>query len=84
MDDEQITTSVRPTDIMHGDIYDAEYVSSGNRVVDLEPIVAHGHFITAEQFADAVDTTSINGRSSIKYSNEMINLFFPLTTTYMQ
>ena len=35
LDDKIITTSIRASDIYYQPIYDANYVSTGNRVVDM-------------------------------------------------
>ena len=67
MDEEIITSSVMPEDIRYRKSYDAKYVPTGNRVVDMQPIIENG-FIPASEFNNAIDACHINGRSSIKYS----------------
>ena len=82
-----ITTSIRPSDILYSENYDADYEpaasKTGNRVIDIkEP--ASG-FLAVLDYTHAVAVgTHADSRSSIKYggSNTEINLFFPMTTTY--
>ena len=55
----------------------------GNSVFDMVATSSHG-FVQAATYAAvttqaAEDTT---GRSSIKYTSDETNLFFPITTTY--
>ena len=81
-----ITTSIRPSDILYTEIYDADYeTTSGNRVIDIkEP--AWG-FLVVTDYANAINAGgNAEGRSSIRYggSNTEINLFFPMTTGYKQ
>ena len=84
MDEEIITTTTRASDILYKDVYDAKYTVSGNRVVDMQANNNGFGFISKYEYNNAIDTTSPNGRSSIKYSNEKINLYFPITTTYLK
>ena len=84
MDEEIITTTTRASDILYKDVYDAKYAYSGNRVVDMQANENGLGFISKYEYNNAIDTTSPNGRSSIKYSNEKINLYFPITITYLK
>ena len=97
MDGETITTTAKPTDISYDKKYDAKYaklapadpadplVDTGNRVLDIvSPTYADGIIATTD-FSNALNAGGHgNGRSSIKYSKSEINLFFPITTTYMK
>ena len=78
-----ITTSIRPSDILYSEHYDADYeLVTGNRVIDIkEP--ATGFLAIADYTSAKAAGTDALGRSSIKYggSNTEINLFFPMTTS---
>ena len=41
-------------------------------------------FIPAQEYWNVLDVTIPTGRSSIKYSSDNINLYFPISSTYSQ
>lgn len=84
MDGETITTETTPTDILYKKVYDAKYAGV-NRVFDIVSPTYSDGIIAITDFTNALNAGGhASGRSSIKYSNSEINLFFPITTNYMQ
>lgn len=82
-DDKIITSSSKPT-IEYSQIYNANFAPvSGNGVLDMDaPLAAASGFTEFATFADVLGATT-TGRSSIKYTNEKTNLFFPITSLFM-
>lgn len=83
MDDKPITTEMKPSGISYKYAYDADYWATGNRVVDMVGTIdASASYTLASVFDGAINTGASTGRSSIKYSNSEINLFFPVVLSH--
>ena len=84
MDDKEITTTMKPSGIEYKEVYDADYLDSGNRVVDMPGTIdGTANYTLPAVFASAItNSDATNGRSSIKYSNSEINLFFPMKLSH--
>ena len=69
-DSKTITTSIRPSGIEIKEAYDGKYVTTGNRVVDMDAeIDATKKYTEISKYTDAIDPASADGRASIiKYA----------------
>ena len=82
-DDKIITSSSKPT-VEYSQLYNANFAKvSGNGVLDMAAALGSNGFTEDTVFTAVLGATT-TGRSSIKYTGNQTNLFFPINNALIE